>query len=149
MIKISLYLIIAVLGLVSCSGNDYSLSSMNKKITPYDLARQKPLKQEDIDIYLKLIPESASFTNNLREGHVTDPQLAITTFKRYGIDRYRLSFIQHKVNYGLYASAGMSYSIPKSFPDSLKITADDIALVAKNKSELLNAHTAYFANKHS
>jgi hypothetical protein len=146
---ISYFLIMAFLGLIACSGNDYSRKSMEKKISPYDLAGQGPLEQEDIDVYLKIIPESASFTNNMREGHITDPDLAISTFKKYGIDRYRLIFIQHKVNYGLFSSAGMSYSIPESFPNSLKITDKDIALVASNKTEILNAHSAYFSNKHN
>jgi hypothetical protein len=144
-----LFLLLSIFILASCSSNDFSEESVTKTIKPEDLSKQKPLTQKDLDIITQLLPESVYFTASLVDGTITNKELALSTFKKYEMDRYRFEFVKHKVLNGVIVdSIGINVNLdPKNLPPNLLLTKEDLELIGLNKDKLQAALKTCVANK--
>jgi hypothetical protein len=117
---------------------------------PYFI-RQQPLTEEDVKLYIEILPETARLLGNgpfLSTIKDTKKQLAYKLFKKFNTDRGRFSFIQIKIQICLYMISGVNFDFSQTL-DVLKITNSDIEIVKKYKKEIIAAHELFFINRMS
>ncbi len=94
------------------------------------LAKEKPLTQADIDIYLKKMPEAPNYTQS--------PDALADFAKSTGLSESRYFFVFTKIPLALARAAGMPAEAMgiDQLPAVLHPTEADIALVKKNSEAL-------------
>lgn len=97
------------------------------------LAKEKPLAQADIDVYLKILPQMGSV--------MQDAAAVVKLYEGAGLGEVRFNYIAAKVGLGMALAAGAT---PQQLnldqmPEVLRPTDAEVALVKKNQTELQKA----------
>jgi hypothetical protein len=111
-----------------------------------DVPDKSPITKKDLDIYIKLMPETAFFTDSIFGNTITDKNLAKRTFNQYNIDLYRFYFIRLKIFLYLYAINNIKLDFSKTH-SSIKPLSEELDLIKLNENSLINAHKQYEINK--
>jgi hypothetical protein len=110
------------------------------------MIEQTPLQQEDIDLYIKIYPETALFTDHLINTIIINRKDAINFFNNNNMYYIRFVYIRFKIRTGLSALEGVFFQPPNDFPPSLLLTNNDINLIRINKDKILSSHNLFMTN---
>lgn len=127
-------LCLAAFGLFACSGSDSDSST--GPVSMNDVAGEKPITQQDIDVYIKILPEIAPLENDGLE--------AAKVYKKFGMSRVRFKFIQGKIP--LCSSMILGHSFNENFDkltESMKPVESELAVVRANWDDIVAAQKSY------
>lgn len=128
------FLCLAAFGLFACSGSDSDSST--GPVSMNDVAGEKPITQQDIDVYIKILPEIAPLENDGLE--------AAKVYKKFGMSRVRFNFIQGKIPLCSSIILGLSFNDNfDKLTESMKPVESELAVVRDNWDDIVAAQKKY------